>query len=71
MSGSRLDGESTCLKCGGIIISMNPALKMCSACEKAVSEVARFKIAHRKDKNVRRWKLKVGALKGMRAPKAR
>jgi hypothetical protein len=68
MSGSRLDGESTCLKCGGIIISLNPRLKMCSACEKAVTKVANYKIAHRKD-DVRRWKLKIGSLKGMRAPK--
>ena len=70
MSGSRIDGESTCLKCGGIIISLNPKLKMCDSCEKACTESARFQIAHRKDAK-RRWRLKVGALHGMRAPKDR
>jgi ferredoxin len=70
MSGSRIDGESTCIKCGGIIISLNPKLKMCNACEKACTESALFQIAHRKAEK-RRWKLKVGALKGMRAPKSR
>ncbi len=70
MSGSRLDGEATCVKCGGIIISLNPKLKMCSKCEKECTESALFQIAHRKDEK-RRWKLKIGALKGMRAPKNR
>lgn len=70
MSGSRLDGESTCVKCGGIIISLNPRLKMCGECEKAVTKSANYQIAHRKDEK-RRWKLKIGALQGMRAPKAR
>lgn len=70
MSGSRMDGESTCLKCGGIIISLNPRLKMCSTCEAAVTKSANYQIAHRKDEK-RRWKLKIGALAGMKAPKSR
>ena len=70
MSGSRLDGESTCVKCGGIIVSLNPRLKMCSTCEKEVTAAARYQIAHRKD-DKRRWKLKIGALKGMKAPRDR
>lgn len=70
MSGSRLDGESTCVKCGGIIISLNPKLKMCSACEKACTASAMYQIAHRKDEK-RRWKVKIGAFRGMRAPKDR
>jgi hypothetical protein len=43
---------------------------MCSECEKAVTKSAMFQIAHRKDEK-RRWKLKVGALKGMKAPRER
>jgi hypothetical protein len=68
---SRLNQEAVCLKCGGPIISMNPALKMCSVCEKAICAVASLKVKNRKNPDVRRWKLKVGMLNGMKAPKNR
>lgn len=67
MSGSRLDGESTCIRCGGVIISLNPKLKMCTACEKKTCEDVSRRVANRKESTkAPRRKIKINMLHGMR-----
>lgn len=66
MSGSRLDDESACLRCGGIIINLNPRLKMCSACEKEVTTISNIRINNRKSSNTKKVRIRVGSLSGIR-----
>ena len=64
---SRLGSESVCIKCGGIILELNPNLKMCSQCEKDVCKKATIMIDHRKeDPKGKRYKLKIGKLHGIK-----
>lgn len=64
--GNRIDEESVCMRCGGVVINIDPALKMCSNCEKEVTEEARRKIANRKNPpKHKRIRLKLPKLAGV------
>jgi hypothetical protein len=64
---NRIEDDSTCTRCGGVIIDMNPAMKMCSACQKAVNISAADRIKYRKERTgkVKRIKMKIGKLRGI------
>ena len=65
MSESRVEDDCTCVRCGGVIISLNPQLKMCAACEKDVNISALDRIKYRKERTgkVKRIKMKIGMLR--------
>lgn len=66
MGGSRLD-SGRCLRCGMVLIEVDPALQMCSECQKWANAKARDLIANRKqmtpEHKQNRRKLKVGILR--------
>ena len=65
MAENRIEDDSTCVRCGGVIISTNPQLKMCSTCEKEVNISALDRIKYRKERTgkVKRIKMKIGKLR--------
>ena len=64
---NRVEDDSTCVKCGGVIIDTDPELKMCSQCLKETNVSARDRIKYRKERTgkVKRLKMKIGMLKGV------
>ncbi|OFW61319.1 MAG: hypothetical protein A2W01_11230 [Candidatus Solincola sediminis] len=68
MSGSRMEHGDICVKCGNPIIGLNPALKMCSTCEKLVCVSVADRIKYRKERTglVKRYRIKIGKLKGVK-----
>jgi MinD superfamily P-loop ATPase len=64
---NRIEDDSTCTRCGGVIIDTNPAMKMCSSCQKAVNISAIDRIKYRKERTgkVKRIKMKIGMLRGI------
>ena len=67
--GNRIEDDSTCTRCGGVILELDPRLKMCSDCQKEVNMSARDRIKYRKERTgkVKRLKMKIGMLKGVSA----
>jgi len=69
MGGSRLD-SGRCLRCGTVLIEIDPALQLCSECQKWANAKTLDLIAKRKqmtpEHKKNRRKLKVGLLKGAR-----
>ena len=65
--GNRVEDDSTCTRCGGVIIETDPSLKMCSGCQKEVNLSARDRIKYRKERTgkVKRIKMKIGMLRGI------
>jgi hypothetical protein len=63
---TRLD-SGRCVRCGNALIEINPALQMCSACQKWANSKAQALIAGRKqmapEHKRNRRKLKVGMLR--------
>lgn len=64
---NRIEDDSTCTRCGGVIIDTNPAMKMCSTCQKTVNMSAIDRIKYRKERTgkVKRIKMKIGMFKGI------
>jgi Zn finger protein HypA/HybF involved in hydrogenase expression len=64
---NRIDDDTTCTRCGGVIIERNPNMKMCSQCQKAVNLSAADRIKYRKQRtgSVKRIKMKIGMFKGI------
>lgn len=65
---NRAEDDSTCTRCGGVIIELDADLKMCSKCRKEVNASAMDRIKYRKERtgNVKRIKMKIGILKGVK-----
>lgn len=65
---SRVEDDTTCTRCGGVIIETDPALKMCSQCQKEVTVSALDRIKYRKERTgkVKRIKMKIGMLRGVK-----
>lgn len=57
--GNRMN-EGRCLRCDFELLDLNKYF--CTECEKIVREQVKSKVAHRKDKNVKRVKMKIGML---------
>ena len=64
---NRIDDDSTCTRCGNVIVELNANLKMCSQCQKAVNLSAMDRIKYRKERTgkVKRLKMKIGMLRGV------
>jgi hypothetical protein len=64
---NRVEDDSTCLRCGQVIIELNANMKMCSACQKLVNTSALDRIKYRKERTgkVKRIKMKIGMFKGI------
>ena len=64
---NRIEDDSTCIRCGGVIVDLNPEMKMCSACQKSVNLSAIDRIKYRKERTgkVKRIKMKIGMLRGI------
>lgn len=62
---NRMDDVAVCVRCGGVIIKINPDYKMCSACQAWVEENVRELIRKRKSRHgsPTRYRLKVKMLK--------
>ena len=65
---NRAEDDSTCTRCGGVIIELDADLKMCSKCRKEVQTSAADRIKYRKERTgkVKRLKMKVGILRGVK-----
>ena len=65
---NRVEDDSTCTRCGGVIIELDADLKMCSKCRKEVQASASDRIKYRKERTgkVKRIKMKIGKLRNVK-----